>query len=92
VLAGGMSAVQEWLLPPRRIEISQFGEWARKSLCESDAVVIETCLPFAQPGATALHFSQNLLLRATLQAHPHRLSAQSKLLFVIHAFSLSQKA
>jgi transposase len=42
VLAGGMSAVQEWLLPPRRIEISQFGEWARKNLCERDAVVIET--------------------------------------------------
>ncbi len=42
VLAGGMSAKQEWLLPPRRIEISKFGEWAQKNLCESDAVVIET--------------------------------------------------
>jgi transposase len=42
VLAGGMSAKQEWLLPPRRIEIGKFGEWARKNLCESDAVVIET--------------------------------------------------
>lgn len=42
VLAGGMSARQEWLLPPRRIEISKFGEWAKKNLCESDAVVIET--------------------------------------------------
>ena len=42
VLAGGMSARQEWLLPPRRIETSKFGEWAKKNLCESDAVVIET--------------------------------------------------
>ncbi len=42
VLAGGMSARQEWLLPPRRIEVSKFGEWAEKNLCESDAVVIET--------------------------------------------------
>ena len=42
VLAGGRSARQEWLLPPRRIEISKFGEWAEKNLCESDAVVIET--------------------------------------------------
>ena len=42
VLAGGMNARQEWMLPPRRIEISKFGEWAQKNLCESDAVVIET--------------------------------------------------
>ena len=42
VLAGGMSARQAWLLAPRRIEISKFGEWAKKNLCESDAVVIET--------------------------------------------------
>jgi transposase len=42
VLAGGMNAQQEWLLPPRRIEIIKFGEWAEKNLGESDAVVIET--------------------------------------------------
>jgi transposase len=42
VLAGGMSAHQEWLLPPRRIEISKFGDWAVKNLCETDALVIET--------------------------------------------------
>jgi transposase len=42
VLAGGMNARQEWLLPPRRIEIGKFGEWAQKNLCEADAVVIET--------------------------------------------------
>jgi hypothetical protein len=37
-----VSTRQEWLLPPRRIEISKFGEWAEKNLCESEAVVIET--------------------------------------------------
>src|SRR5574342_195348 len=42
VLAGGMNARQEWMLPPRRIEMSKFGEWAKKNLCETDAVVIET--------------------------------------------------
>ena len=42
VLAGGMGAKQEWLLTPRRIELSKLGEWAEKTLCESDAVVIET--------------------------------------------------
>ena len=42
VLAGGMNAKQEWTLPPRRIEISKFGELAQRNLCESDAVVIET--------------------------------------------------
>ena len=42
VLAGGMNAGQEWILPARRIEMSKFGEWAKRNLCESDAVVIET--------------------------------------------------
>ncbi len=42
VFAGGMNARQAWVLPPRRIEMSKFGEWAKKNLCESDAVVIET--------------------------------------------------
>jgi transposase len=42
VLAGGMNARQEWILPARRIEMSKFGEWAKKNLCERDAVVIET--------------------------------------------------
>jgi transposase len=37
-----MNARQEWMLPPRRIEISKFGEWTSKNLCETDAVVIET--------------------------------------------------
>lgn len=42
VLAGGMNARQEWMLPPRRIELSQFKDWAKKNLCEADAVVVET--------------------------------------------------
>ena len=42
VLAGGMDASQEWLLPPRKIEMGRFREWAMKNLCDTDAVVIET--------------------------------------------------
>ena len=42
VLAGGMSAAQEWLLPARKIEMGRFCEWAMKNLCDTDAVVIET--------------------------------------------------
>jgi len=42
VVAGGMNASQEWILPPRKLEMSRFEEWAKRHLCESDAVVIET--------------------------------------------------
>jgi len=42
VLAGGMNAAQEWVIPPRKIEMGRLREWARKNLCETDAVVIET--------------------------------------------------
>ena len=42
VLAGGMSAAQEWTLPPRKIEMGRFREWAMKNLCDTDGVVIET--------------------------------------------------
>jgi transposase len=42
LVAGGMNAGQEWILPPRRIEIHKFEEWARKNLCKTDGVVIET--------------------------------------------------
>jgi transposase len=37
-----MNSGQAWVLAPRRIEMSKFGEWAKKNLCETDAVVIET--------------------------------------------------
>ena len=42
VLAGGMNAAQEWTLPPRRIEMGKFREWAEKNLRAGDAVVLET--------------------------------------------------
>ena len=42
VLAGGENAKQEWVLPPRRIGMAKFREWATASLHGGDAVVIET--------------------------------------------------
>src|SRR5574342_158717 len=42
VLAGGMNAKQEWALPPHRISMAKFREWASANLHEGDAVVIET--------------------------------------------------
>ena len=42
MLVGGMNTRQEWVLPPRKLEMSRFEEWAKKHLFESDAVVIET--------------------------------------------------
>jgi len=42
VLAGGQNAKQEWVLPPRRISMVKFREWASANLREGDAVVIET--------------------------------------------------
>lgn len=42
VLAGGQNAEQAWVLPPRRISMEKFREWAKAHLQEGDAVVIET--------------------------------------------------
>jgi len=42
VLAGGMNAVQEWTLQPRRIGIEKFRAWAVANLRAGDAVVLET--------------------------------------------------
>jgi transposase len=42
VLAGGQNAKQEWVLPPRRISMAKFREWAIANLRERDAVVLET--------------------------------------------------
>ena len=42
VLAGGQNAKQEWVLPPRRVSMTKFREWATATLSEGDAVVIET--------------------------------------------------
>jgi len=42
VLAEGMYAAQEWVLPPCRIEMGIFREWAKKNFRDADVVVIET--------------------------------------------------
>ena len=42
VLAGGMNVGQEWVLPPRKVEMGRFHEWAQKNFCETDRVVLET--------------------------------------------------
>lgn len=42
VLAGGQTAGQEWVLPPRQISMAKFREWAIANFQEGDAVVIET--------------------------------------------------
>ncbi len=42
VLAGGQNAVQEWVVPPRRIGMERFQEWAIGNLRAGDAVVLET--------------------------------------------------
>ena len=42
VLAGGMNAAQEWVMPPCRIEMGKFREWASANLRAGDALVIET--------------------------------------------------
>jgi transposase len=42
VLAGGQNAKQEWVMPPRRISMAKFREWASANLHVEDAVVLET--------------------------------------------------
>lgn len=42
VLAGGQNAGQEWVMPPRRVSMERFAEWAIANLRGGDAVVIET--------------------------------------------------
>ena len=37
-----MSAAQEWILQPRKIEMGKVREWAAANLRAGDAVVIET--------------------------------------------------
>jgi transposase len=37
-----MNAEQEWVLPPRRIGIEKFREWAQQNLRDRDEVVLET--------------------------------------------------
>ncbi len=42
LMIGGMNADQEWVLRPRRIQMSRFRDWSIKNLKKGDAVVIET--------------------------------------------------
>jgi transposase len=42
VLAGGMNAKQEWVMPPRQISMAKFRGWAAANLHVGDALVIET--------------------------------------------------
>ncbi len=42
VMAGAMDSAREWVIRPRRIEMSQFRTWAENNLRVGDAVVIET--------------------------------------------------
>jgi len=41
MLADGINAEQEWVLPPRRVEMGKFREWAKKNLSNTDVVVLE---------------------------------------------------
>ncbi len=42
VMLGAMKATQEWVIRPRRVEMSHFRAWTANNLCTGDAVVIET--------------------------------------------------
>ncbi len=42
VMAGGMNATQEWVIRPRKVEMTRFRAWAESNLQAGDAVVIET--------------------------------------------------
>jgi transposase len=41
VMVGGQNAQQEWVLRPRKVQMSRFRDWAAKNLKPGDAVVIE---------------------------------------------------
>ncbi len=41
-LVGGQNEDQEWVVPPRRVSIEKFPEWAQKTFCAGDIVVLET--------------------------------------------------
>jgi len=42
VMVGGQNTHQEWLLRPRRVQMSRFRDWALQNLKPGDAVVLET--------------------------------------------------
>jgi transposase len=41
-LVGGQNARQEWVMPPRRVGLEKFREWAQSNLQPGDAAIIET--------------------------------------------------
>jgi transposase len=42
VLVGGMNSLKEWVLRPRKVQMSRFPEWVQKNLRPTDAVVLES--------------------------------------------------
>ncbi len=42
ILVGAQDEEQEWVLPPRRVSIDKFPEWAKKNIQTGDIVVLET--------------------------------------------------
>ena len=42
VMVGAWNAAQEWVIRPRRVEMTKFRAWAKNNLQAGDAVVIET--------------------------------------------------
>ena len=42
LLVGSWNEEKEWVLTPRRVSLEKFPEWAKKSFCEGDIVVLET--------------------------------------------------
>ena len=41
-LVGGQNEDQDWVVSPRRVSIEKFPEWAQKTFCAGDIVVLET--------------------------------------------------
>ena len=41
VMVGGQNRSREWVLRPRRVQISRFHDWAEKNFWPTDAVVVE---------------------------------------------------
>ena len=42
VLVGGMNSLKEWVLRPRKVQMSRFPEWVQKNLKPTDALVFES--------------------------------------------------
>ena len=42
VLVGGMNSLKEWVLRPRKVQMSRFPEWVQKNLKPTDALVLES--------------------------------------------------